>query len=146
MGNTHHIQQIAPNRTRGGVAILVRRPFMGVVRQKHESLEEKCYTFLHLLEVSFQIHSVNFPDESFRDQLLYFCIQSGGKMWCGYDNFIAVVRDFAPYLEDALFYVNDEIGYCGFVDEFLLENGSLYHRRVAESGYGSIDDYLHEQS
>jgi hypothetical protein len=64
----------------------------------------------------------------------YLIIQSGGKMWCGYGAFIEHIRQLAPYLSDALFYINDEVGYCGFLDEFRIRGGRLEYRRVVDAG------------
>jgi hypothetical protein len=66
-------------------------------------------------------------------------IQSGGKMWCGYDNFVEHVRALSPLVQDAVFYVGDEEDY---IDEFLIHAGALNHRRVHQGYWRDVEDYL----
>ena len=66
-------------------------------------------------------------------------IQSGGKMWCGYVAFVGRVRELAPHLADALFYVGDEEDY---IDEFRLSGGVLEYRRVHSGYYLPVRNFL----
>jgi len=60
----------------------------------------------------------------------YLVIQDGGKMWCGYRNFVNHIRKLAPMLEDALFCIQDEDE--RFIDEFRIENRHLQYKRIQQ--------------
>jgi hypothetical protein len=82
-------------------------------------------------------------DGTYEDQVFFFCIGSGYKLDdARYGEFVAVLHELASFFEDALFYVNDEIGYCGFLDEFRIREGRLEYERVVEAGCSGVDAYL----
>lgn len=66
-------------------------------------------------------------------------IQSGGKMWCGYEKFVVHVRSLAPMLENAQFFVADEEYY---IDEFLIVHGELHYKRVQQGFIPDLEEYL----
>lgn len=133
MGNLHIVVQLGPAKTRDGAAILVRPDRRADLRRWHEAIGgEEFYTYLQTVPLSFAITGVNGQDGEFRDELLYLVVQSGGKMWCGYEEFAAAIARFAPALEDATFLVGDE--YVGFVDEYTIVGGELKRRCLAERG------------
>jgi hypothetical protein len=70
----------------------------------------------------------------------HIVIQSGGKMWCGYENFVELVRELAHSLEDSLFYVGDQ-EVC-YVDEFRIQNRCLQYRRVHQGTYLPVEMFL----
>jgi len=72
----------------------------------------------------------------------YVVIQSGGKMWCGYEAFIEHTRPLGPHLEDALFFVADEEDY---IDEFLIEGGRLKYQRVLQGAAWNLNRFLTER-
>jgi hypothetical protein len=138
MGNVHSIVQVRPAQSRRGAAILVRPDRRTALRELHEAVGGKeFYTYLHTVPISFAISGVNGLDGEFRDELLYLVIQSGGKMWCGYEDFAATIARFAPALDDAMFLVGDED--VGFVDEYTIVDGSLQRRRIAEKDWHPIE-------
>jgi hypothetical protein len=68
----------------------------------------------------------------------FLCVQSGAKMWCGYENFVAKVAELSPCLEDALFYVADEEDY---VDRFSIQDGRLNYSRVHAGHWWPLNDF-----
>ena len=52
------------------------------------------------------------------------------------------VRDLAPHLENALFFIGDEEDY---IDEFLLSDSQLLYRRVHQGYWWPVDDYIRSQ-
>jgi hypothetical protein len=72
----------------------------------------------------------------------YVLIQSGGKMWCGYEEWIGFIRELAPLVEDALFFVADSEDY---IDEFRIKDGALEYRRVQSGFIPFLEGYLKER-
>ena len=141
MGNQHQIIQTEPFKTDFGAAIKIQSGKCSKVHAIYRSLENKCYTYIQSLESNevFEIGNLDGPDEKITGSGDYLVIQSGGKMWCGYENFISAIENYSQFLEEAIFYVGDE--YAGFVDEFVINGERLEYMRLDE-GYVNLDEYL----
>lgn len=142
MGNQREIIQVEPRQCHG-VVVPVRQESARHVQVLVDELEGHFYT--HFTEA----HGVvRFPNLDNADTLVtdiqgpHLIIQSGGKMWCGYEHFIQHLRELAPHLGDALFYVGDEEDY---IDKFRLSAGSLQHQRVHEGYWWDLPAYLREK-
>jgi hypothetical protein len=141
MGNQREIRQVSP-REGLGVAIPVRAGcaaefsrLLGDGRERHHF-----YTYFSRAGEPIRIVNMDGPDVAIDPQSRdHVVIQSGGKMWCGYDAFVDHVRTLAPFLEDALFYVGDEEDY---IDEFRLSAGELHYRRVHAGGWRPVDEFI----
>lgn len=69
-------------------------------------------------------------------------IQSGGKMWCGYDAFCEHISEIARHLQDCHFFVADEEDY---IDEFVVADGRLSLLRVHSGCWLPLDEFLAER-
>ena len=141
MGNLREFRQLTPRK---GLAVVVP------VRLGHSADVDRILgdpSGRHQFYVSLWPagEPINFPNLDGPDVSLpaqpsdCLAIQSGGKMWCGYDAFVARVRELAPYLADAVFYVGDEEDY---IDEFRLSGGVLEYRRVHSGYYLPVRNFL----
>ena len=68
-----------------------------------------------------------------------FVIQSGGKMWCGYNEFREHIAEAARFVAAAVFFVADENEY---IDKYTLEDGKLGVDRVQSGQMPFLTDYL----
>lgn len=139
MGNQHEIVQVEPRRC-NGVALRVVPGHGRTVRELLESAGGEFYTGFVAVGEPLEFPNLLGPPTSLG--VLdgdHVTVQSGGKMWCGYDAFVDHVRKLSPYLEDALFYVADEED---FIDEFRFRAGELQYRRVHQGGWWPLDDFL----
>lgn len=142
MGNQREIRQVEP-RERLGVAIGVRDGCEVEVERILAGYKSgHFYTYLAAADEERTIHNMDVGDCGLgRLRRPTFIIQSGGKMWCGYDAFREHIATVSRYLTDALFLVGDEYDY---IDEFRIADRTLQYRRV-HSGYGmSLDEYLRQ--
>ncbi|MBN7135164.1 hypothetical protein A7A76_10395 [Lysobacter enzymogenes] len=142
MGNQREIRQVSP-RDGLGVVIAVREGRRDeVLRVLGDTSVRHFYTFFCPAGVRIAFPNLDGPDV---DQDPQDCdvvvIQSGGKMWCGYEAFVQSLRELAPFLEDAKFFVADE---DWLVDEADLRDGVLHFRRVGE-GYVDVTSFLAER-
>ncbi|MFZ2970907.1 MAG: DNA alkylation repair protein [Minisyncoccia bacterium] len=143
MGNIHEVVQTKPVYCEDGAAILVKRRFYDIVEKLHkeETENDYYYTYLKKEKVKLNISNCNICDEEFNDEILYFVIQGGGKIKCGIKDFKMHIDRFSKYLNDALFYMDDE--FYGFIDEYEIKNGILIYKRVeAEGSFMLISDFL----
>jgi hypothetical protein len=137
MGNQREIIQIEPRKCHGA-AIRIRIDDINAI----QALIEKGHFYTNLC---LEGKPVEFPNMGDPDTHLgylsgnYLTIQSGGKMWCGYEAFVEHIRALSPFLEDALFYVGDEED-C--VDEFRIQAGELHYQRVYEGSGSHLQSYL----
>jgi hypothetical protein len=103
------------------------------------------YTFLRRAGEPIQFMNLDGPTVDIPDMALasqprdHVIIQSGGKMWCGYEAFVDHIRALAPHLEGAHFFVGDEIEY---IDEFRLCGGGLLYCRVHEGSWRPVDEFI----
>lgn len=141
MGNQREVRQVSP-RSGLGVILLVRVGLATDAKRLVDTLEQQsCY--MHFCPAREPIEIPNL-DSTFdirqspsdRDHI---AIQSGGKMWCGYENFIDHVRSLAPLLEDAQFFVGDEEDY---IDEFSIVDGKLLYKRVHQGFWWGLAAFL----
>ena len=143
MGNVREIQQISLS-AHLGVAIPIREGFADTVaKMVGQHKQGHFYTYIAPADVEYSIP--NMYDNATRigrSRSPRFIIKSGGKMWCGYENFCDHLAAVAPYLEDALFYVGDDYG---DIDEFSIRNRQLNRVRVQSGGWRTVEDYLRER-
>lgn len=145
MGNQREIRQVSPRKGLG-VVIRVRPGHSDEVTQLLGDNNEKCrfYTHFHPAGEPIEFPNMDGPNVALGPQSQdHVVIQSGGKMWCGYEAFVTHVRALAPHLEDALFFVGDEEEY---IDEFRLSGEELCYRRVHEGGWRPVDEFIRSSS
>lgn len=142
MGNQREIRQVLPT-SQLGVAIPIRDGFAGAIAAILAQREKgHFYTYLATPNEDFTISNMDFGHTPLhRSRAARFIIQSGGKMWCGYEAFCEHIADVAQYLEDALFLVGDEEDY---IDQFSISDGAMDYKRVHSGGWRSVDDYIRE--
>lgn len=146
MGNQREIRQVSPRAGLGVVIPIRERCSTDVLRVLGERDDWGRY-YVYFCPSGEAIECTNmdgaldeniFVEAQSRDHIV---IQSGGKMWCGYDAFVERIRALAPNVEDALFYVGDEVDY---IDEFRISDGVLQYRRVLEGFWYPVDRYIEE--
>ena len=128
MGNQREIRQIAPTH-RLGVAVRVLDDCDSIVSALvNEHTQGHFYTYIAPVDDDRRIYNLD-GDETVLGILRHptFIIQSGGKMWCGYDAFRDHIATVAEYLTDATFLVGDENDY---IDAYRICNRSLDYQRV----------------
>lgn len=141
MGNQREIRQVSP-REGLGVIIPVRPGHASEVTQLLGDNDEQCrfYTYFQRAGDPIEFPNLDGPDVALSPRRQdHIVIQSGGKMWCGYEAFVDLVRALSPHLEDALFFVGDEEEH---IDEFRLSGGGLHYRRVHEGCWRPVDEFI----
>jgi len=141
MGNLRNIRQVSP-REGLGVVIPIRAGCAVEVSRLLGDNAERCrfYTYFCSAGEPIEFPNLDGPDVALAPQPHdHLVIQSGGKMWCGYEVFVDHVRTLAPHLEDALFFVGDEEDY---IDEFRLSSGELHYSRVHEGGWRPVEEFI----
>jgi len=142
MGNQREIRQVAP-RTGLGVIVPVRDGHSDQVESIIKTSKERgsFYTYFCPADEPIEIANMDFEPDIRQPPSEYdhVAIQSGGKMRCGYEQFVDHVRELAPHLEDAHFFVGDEEDY---IDEFLLKGGQLHYTRVHQGFWWDLEDFL----
>jgi|GEM_PF-3462040 hypothetical protein len=140
MGNQREIRQISPTH-RLGVAIRILDDCESIVSTfVNEREPGHFYTYIARANEGGRIY--NMDGDGIDLGILRhptFIIQSGGKMWCGYDAFHDHIATVAEYLADAAFLVGDENDY---IDEYRITNRSLYYQRVHSGYWMPIDAYI----
>jgi hypothetical protein len=139
VGNMREIRQVEPLQGLG-VVIRIRPECVDRVRETIPLGSDLYYTSFYPAGAPIEFPNLDGPDVDFGilpgDHIV---IQSGGKMWCGYEQFVQLIGQLAPMLEDALFYVGDEVDY---IDEFRISDGRLNYQRVHEGYWWSVRDFL----
>jgi hypothetical protein len=144
MGNQREIRQASP-RSGLGVAIPVRIGHSTDAKELAETQEHRGLFYTYFCPAGEPIEILNMDGPTVclgpfnRD---YVVIQSGGKMWCGYAEFIERIRSLCPHLEDALFFVADEENY---IDEFLIKDGRLQYQRLLQGAAWNLTSFLAER-
>ena len=139
MGNQREIRQVNPLRYPGAI-LRVRSDALLETQRIFENLNDRFYT-----RVESANGTIGFPNLDGPDTIVeglvgdFITIQSGGKMWCGYENFTQHISELASLVDDALFYVGDE---NGDIDMFLIANGALRFKRVYSGPRLTLEDYL----
>ncbi|KAB8141207.1 hypothetical protein F8S13_20625 [Chloroflexia bacterium SDU3-3] len=128
MGNQREIQQVSPAQ-RLGVVIPIREgcaASVAAILAPHD--RGRFYTYLIEPNTADSIPNLDGDDIHVgAQQAAQLVIQSGGKMWCGYEAFGQHIAQLAPYLSDALFFVGDD---TGEIDRFQIAQGKLSICRV----------------
>lgn len=140
MGNQRTVRQTEPFRCRG--AALRVRPGAGPVVDAWLDAHDRFYT--HFCAAGEEVAFPNLDAEPTSLGRLpgeYVVVQSGGKMWCGYDAFVDNLRHLAPHLEDARFFVGDE---QTRIDEVRVHASRLLVRCVYEGSWCPLDDFLRD--
>lgn len=143
MGNQREVRQLRPS-AHLGVAIPIRNGCAGTISDilaQHD--QGHFYTYLAAPHEDCLIQNMDSCETVIgRSHTHRLVIQSGGKMWCGYDAFCNHIACLAKCLENALFFVGDEEYY---IDQFLIEAGSLILTRVHSGCWRPVDEYIREQ-
>ena len=142
MGNQREIRQVLPV-AQLGVAIPIRDGFADTIASMLAQYRKgHFYTYLAAPDEDYTISNMDFEDTPIgRSRVPRFIIQSGGKMWCGYEAFCQHIAAVAQYLEDALFFVGDEEDY---IDRFSISDGAMNYQRVHAGCWRSVGDYIRE--
>lgn len=142
MGNQREIQQVWPTQ-RLGVVIPIRTgcaALVAAILAPHD--QGHFYTYLIEPNMPCSIHNLDGADIHVgAEQTAQLVIQSGGKMWCGYEAFGQHIAQLAPYLSDALFFVGDD---TGEIDRFQIAQGKLSIHRVHTGRWISVEEYLEQ--
>ncbi|MGY8770568.1 MAG: hypothetical protein ACKVH8_19310 [Pirellulales bacterium] len=140
MGNQREIRQLTPTY-RLGVAIPVRVNSLEIVADILSQYKQgHFYTYVVPADTECSIWNMDGDDIHMgASSRAYFIIQSGGKMWCGYDEFCNHINSVAKYIEDARFFVGDAEDY---IDEFAISNGRLIYERFHSGFWIPVDEYL----
>ena len=138
MGNQHEIIQVAPFRCHGA-ALRIREAALERTR-KAVLPGNHLYTYVVKEGEPLTIRNLDCADTSLGCQPgAYIAIQSGGKMWCGYDAFLDHLAGIASCLEDGLFFIGDELD---FIDRIEIRNGELYRTRVHSGDWLDLAAFL----
>ena len=142
MGNQREIRQTSP-RSGLGALLCVRVGRGADVKRLIDDWNQaaRFYTYFFPAGEPFEMLNMDFACSIRQDALDrdYLVVQSGGKMYCGYENFVTHIRMLAPMLEDAQFFVADEEDY---IDEFLVVDGELRYERVHQGSSPYLEEYL----
>jgi len=140
MGNQREIRQVFPV-AQLGVAIPIRDGFADTIASILAQNEKgHFYTYLAPTNEDYIIPNMDFGDTAIgRSRESRFIIQSGGKMWCGYESFCKHIASVAKYLEDALFLVGDEEDY---IDQFSISDGECDCKRVHSGCWLPVEEYV----
>ena len=137
VGNQHEVRQLEPFLVQWGAAIPIKAGFFDNLQGKMAELQRH-YMFVERSDGAFQIVNLDYDSAHIERTGEFLCIQSGGKMWCGYRAFIDLLTSLAPQLENATLYIADE---QDFVDRIVINAGSLKCERV-HFGFGyPLDDW-----
>jgi hypothetical protein len=141
VGKQWEIRQVSP-REGLGVVIQVRPRHTDQVTKLLGDKDEQCrfYTYFTPAGELIKFPNLDGPNVEIVPQAGdHIVIQSGGKMWCGYEAFVDHMRALAPHLEDTLFFVGDEEEY---IDEFRLTAGEPRYRRIHKGGWRPVDEFI----
>lgn len=140
MGNQREIRQVEPRSSLGVVLKILPDKADAVRDLLGQFAKGHFYTLLIPAGESVAFPNLDGPNVDLG--LLpgeHLAIQSGGKMWCGYEDFVDHVRQLAPFVEEGLFFVGDEEDY---IDEFRIRSGKLNYSRVHSGSWWPVDDFL----
>ncbi len=139
MANCRTIRQVSP-RAGLSVVIAVRPGRAAEVDRLLGDPDERFRFYIHLIPAGQPIEFKNlvggYVDLGPQPQD-HVIIQSGGKMWCGYEAFVERVRSLAPHLEDALFFAGG--GEDFYIYEFRLSGGELHYRQLPEWNWQDVE-------
>ena len=150
MGNTHTIVQTVPHIVRGAILTVENEAVISFFSDEgspsyyHYNDSEGRQFYIHL---EIDKSRISFPNLDCKDTEIslskrtYIYIQSGGKMWCGYESFVKIIDKLARYVSDSEFYIGDE---NDFIDKYVIENGALNYERVHSGSWYDVDKYLAE--
>jgi hypothetical protein len=141
VGNQRELRQVLPREGLGAVLPIQVGHSAEVLRLLGDD-DQQCrfYTYFRSAGEPIEFPNLDGPPVALSAQSRdHIVIQSGGKMWFGYETFVNHVRALAPHLGDATFFVGDEEDY---IDEFRLSGGELFYRRVHEGGWRPVDEFI----
>lgn len=139
MGNQREIRQFSP---RLGISALIS------IRDGHATQvrailgHDTAHFYMRLLPAncSMVLHNLDLGPVTLNAHALETLhIQSGGKMWCGYERFQEVLSELAPHLHDATFFVGDEVSR---IDRFDIAMGELLVTCVHDEYWIDLEDYM----
>lgn len=140
MGNTREIRQLPLTENYGVVLNIRPNKEKNVIKLLKEKENITFYTYYIPPYEEGLIYNLDSDDLSLdKSEIHRLVIQSGGKMWCGYNNFCIHIRKLARYLENSEFLIGDEINY---IDQFSIRNGELIIERVHSGYWISIDTFI----
>jgi hypothetical protein len=138
VGNQREILQREPSQNQG----VILRVLPTESERVRDLLKDKKSFYTHFVPAGQVVSFPNLdgPDTvAEKDIVDTVVIQSGGKMWCGYEQFVDLISRIASSVEDALFYVGDEQDY---IDEFRIRNRCLQYSRVHQGYWWPLQDFL----
>jgi hypothetical protein len=137
MGNQHEVRQMKPFFVQWGAAIPIKpgqsKALLGTVTD----LQDYRMRVEHS-DGTFEIQNLDYENVHIERAGDFLCIQSGAKMWCGYQAFLTALSALAGFLDDALIYIADELE---FVDQLVIGQGALQVTRVHSGSGCSLDDW-----
>ncbi|MCG8320436.1 MAG: hypothetical protein MI921_13100 [Cytophagales bacterium] len=135
MGNLHQAIQVLPTYYEG-VAIEVKEVYKQSFTAVYKAFKNRP-GYIHLKGVAASHYF--FCDALYEHKKLFLVLQHFGGSGCEAEALVPMYRHFATYLQDALFFINDE--YAGFIDRYEISSGELAYERVVEAGE-YLMDYL----
>lgn len=131
MVTLHGITQVKPSFVKDGCALLCKKKFASKLKAKASIIKKESYIELQEVQIGFAISNPNIDFGYFNDpyKKLYVVIAAGGKWGYG-ESFVKLIKELAPFLEDAVFYLDYELGN---IEQFKIYNGKLYHTIVAQN-------------
>ena len=140
MGNQREIRQTFPE-VRLGVAIEIRNGALPAVKSiLNRYKPSNFYTSILPAGIRDVMPNLDFGNTIMEPApFARLTIQSGGKMWCGYDEFRDHIAELAPHLHNATFFVRDD---HGDIDEFRIIDGMLLFCRVCSDCCLLLDEFL----
>ena len=136
----HELAQIEPRRLQHGAAIPVRPDSVAALLDYLDGFDASRF-YVHFAEIdgTHRFSNLDYEDTVVTGSGPHLIIQSGGKMWCGYDDFISKLRDLAPFVENATIFIADD---NDFVDHLEFADGRLKYERVHSGSWFALEDYF----
>ncbi len=139
MGNMHFVTQVEPKVHKNGAVIKVIQGKERLFRNKYAKLP-KDKAVISASKIDIRCPNINESPNIYTEELarLYLVIPSGSKY--GYqDGLRKILKELSKYLEDALFYIEDEC--AQYVEKFEIKQGAFINKLVIKSDGNLIDYY-----
>lgn len=133
MGNIHTVMQIAPVLALQGAALRVRPEAVARFAERLRSAPPPSYITSLRATPELMLPNVNVGRTWIHDAertVTYLVVLGGGK-WGYDDEFAAYLRGMAELLDDARFFIQDEV--VEYIEEYAIADGTLTVTRVAEA-------------